>query len=82
MPGMDGLTATRMIRDSAQLNAATPILAVSANVLADQVAQCLAAGMDDHIAKPIQIPDFIGKVSSWIGADRSEAGCGAAAPGE
>ncbi len=77
MPGMDGLTASRLIRQTAPLNLTTPILAVSANVLADQVAQCLAAGMDDHIAKPIQVVDFVGKVSSWIGADRGEAGLGA-----
>ncbi len=73
MPGMDGLAASRLIRETAPLNLTTPILAVSANVLADQVAQCLAAGMDDHIAKPIQVLDFVGKVSSWIGVDRSEA---------
>ena len=70
MPGMDGMTATRAIRETAPLNAATPIVAISANVLADQVARCLAAGMDDHIAKPIQVADFVAKVSHWIGAER------------
>ena len=65
MPGMDGLTAARLIRQANGPNAATPILALSANVMAEQVAQCLAAGMSDHIAKPIQVAELIDKVSRW-----------------
>ncbi|QUD89406.1 PAS domain S-box protein [Phenylobacterium montanum] len=65
MPGMDGMTAARLIRDGGGANAATPILALSANVMADQVAQCLAAGMDDHIAKPLQVAELIDKVARW-----------------
>jgi len=65
MPGMDGLTAARTIRESAGLNRTTPILALSANVLADQVAQCHAAGMNDHIAKPIRLEELVAKVQLW-----------------
>ena len=67
MPGMDGLAAARAIRASAEPNRRTPILAFSANVLADQLAACHAAGMNDHIAKPIDTADLVGKVMRWSG---------------
>jgi len=67
MPGMDGLAATRAIRASAELNHRTPIIAFSANVLADQLAACRAAGMNDHIAKPIDLTDLVTKVALWTG---------------
>ncbi|MET0499776.1 MAG: response regulator [Steroidobacteraceae bacterium] len=55
MPVMDGWQATRAIR-SADGNARhTPIVALSANAMPDQVAQCLNAGMDDFLSKPIDI---------------------------
>ena len=66
MPGMDGLAATRAIRQTAELNRATPILALSANVLSEQVAQCHAAGMNDHIAKPIKLEELVAKIEYWI----------------
>ncbi len=69
MPGMDGLSATRAIREGAALNARTPIVAISANVLADQVAQCHAAGMNDHISKPISLEELVTKVTHWTGGD-------------
>jgi signal transduction histidine kinase/CheY-like chemotaxis protein len=66
MPGVDGLAASRLIRQGDGPNAATPILAFSANVMADQVAECLAAGMNDHISKPIQPQELVAKVSLWL----------------
>jgi PAS domain S-box-containing protein len=68
MPGMDGLAATRAIRATAELNRATPIVALSANVLPAQVAACHEAGMDDHIAKPIDPDELLGKIALWIHA--------------
>ena len=65
MPVMDGLAATRAIRAASQLNADTPILAVSANVMAPQVEACAAAGMNDHIAKPIDPADLLSKICRW-----------------
>ncbi|MFC7475182.1 ATP-binding protein [Dankookia sp. GCM10030260] len=53
MPGMDGLEATRRIRAGAGPNARTPILALSAAATGDEVEDALAAGMDSHLAKPI-----------------------------
>ncbi|WP_374658038.1 ATP-binding protein [Phenylobacterium sp.] len=68
MPNMDGLAATRAIRQGAGPNRRTPILAISANVLPAQVASCLAAGMNDHIAKPIRPAELLAKVEGWAGA--------------
>jgi CheY-like chemotaxis protein len=67
MPVMDGPTAASRIRTGEGPNRDTPILAVSANVLPEHVAQCLAAGMDDHVPKPIGVADFLGKVGRWLG---------------
>jgi len=53
MPVMDGLEATRRVRASGGPNAETPILALTANVLANQRAACAEAGMSGHIGKPI-----------------------------
>jgi len=67
MPGMDGLAAAAAIRAHADLNATTPILALSANILPDHIAGCLAAGMDDHIGKPIEAAELLGKIAKWTG---------------
>ncbi len=55
MPNVDGLTATQMIRQLAGARSRTPIVAVTASVMADDKQACLAAGMDAVIAKPIEI---------------------------
>jgi signal transduction histidine kinase/CheY-like chemotaxis protein len=65
MPGMDGLAAAAEIRAACELNRATPILALSANILPEQVEACLAAGMDDHIGKPIDPAELIDKIARW-----------------
>jgi PAS domain S-box-containing protein len=67
MPVMDGLAASRMIR-TGSLNGATPIVALSANVLPAEIAACHAAGMNDHIAKPIRPLELLTKVARWSGA--------------
>ena len=65
MPAMDGLAATRAIRQTSELNRTTPILALSANVLPIHLAECAQAGMDDHIAKPIAAADLLTKIARW-----------------
>jgi PAS domain S-box-containing protein len=65
MPLMDGLSATRAIRASPNPNMRTPIIALTANVLAPQIAACHDAGMNDHIAKPISPQDLLEKVIRW-----------------
>lgn len=57
MPEMDGVAATRAIREAERASGRvrTPIIALSANAMTHQVEQYLAAGMDRHVAKPIEI---------------------------
>jgi CheY-like chemotaxis protein len=56
MPVMDGLAATGAIREaeSAMSRARTPIIALTANAMSHQINQCRAAGIDGHVAKPIE----------------------------
>lgn len=56
MPGMDGLAATRAIRASAAAD--VPILALTASGAPDQIALCLAAGMDGHLLKPLSASEL------------------------
>jgi CheY-like chemotaxis protein len=72
MPGIDGLEATRRIRALSPVNAATPILAVTADVQADNAAACREAGMNDHIGKPISPQELLTKIAFW-GAQAAEA---------
>jgi signal transduction histidine kinase/DNA-binding NarL/FixJ family response regulator len=67
MPGMDGFAAARAIRRSLSANAATPIIALSANVLNEHVQASTEAGMNDHMAKPIALPILIETISRWSG---------------
>ncbi|HXQ15249.1 MAG TPA: ATP-binding protein [Caulobacteraceae bacterium] len=79
MPGMDGMAATRAIRANSDVNRATPILAISANVLASQVEAARQAGMNDHIAKPINPTELLTKIGDWGYAAREPRSAEAAA---
>jgi PAS domain S-box-containing protein len=72
MPGMDGLAATRAIRAGGALNRATPIVALSANILPTHLEACRDAGMDDHIGKPIDTRELLTKVARWSHAGEVE----------
>ncbi len=67
MPVMDGLAATRAIRALPGETGRLPILAMTANALPEEVARCRAAGMDDHIAKPIDVELLLAAVERWRG---------------
>lgn len=73
MPGMDGLAATRAIRALPGPTAAIPIVALSADVLPEQITRCRAAGMDDHVAKPIRREALIAAVARALQCDREAA---------
>jgi two-component system, sensor histidine kinase and response regulator len=70
MPVMDGLSATRAIRQLPGLQA-LPILAMTANAMAEDRERCLAAGMNDHIAKPIDVQELVDKLHRWVRPDHS-----------
>ncbi len=58
MPEMNGFDATREIRkDSLGQNGSTPIIALTANAMKGDREQCIEAGMDDYISKPIHLED-------------------------
>ena len=59
MPVMDGLAATRAIRAMGGATGQTPIVALTANVQPEHVERCLAAGMDGHVGKPIQLTELL-----------------------
>jgi len=73
MPGMDGIAATHAIRTTSVANARTPIVALSANVMANHIDACRQAGMDDHIGKPIDPGELLSKVAQWTAAADREA---------
>lgn len=64
MPVMDGLTAARLIREDTR-RPRTPILAMTASARAEDMQACLAAGMDDFISKPFQIPQLLATLAHW-----------------
>ncbi|HEY2708576.1 MAG TPA: ATP-binding protein [Caulobacteraceae bacterium] len=73
MPEMDGVTATRMIRseERATGRVRTPILGLTANAMSHQVADYRQAGMDGHVAKPIDIAKLFQALEDALAAPAS-----------
>jgi HPt (histidine-containing phosphotransfer) domain-containing protein len=65
MPVMDGFSATREIRRNVAF-AGLPIIAMTANAMAGDREKVIAAGMLDHIAKPIDVGDMLETIARWI----------------
>jgi signal transduction histidine kinase/CheY-like chemotaxis protein len=67
MPEMDGYEATRRIRESGVPEAKTvPIVAMTANVFKEDIENCMKAGMNDHIGKPLDIDDVLAILRKYL----------------
>ncbi|HKB42787.1 MAG TPA: response regulator [Chitinophagaceae bacterium] len=63
MPGMDGLEATRMIRTCLEIQPV--IIAMTANVMQGDRDDCIQAGMDDYMSKPIDLKELLSQLEKW-----------------
>ena len=75
MPVLDGYAATRALRQRPQLQD-LPVIAMTANAMVGDREKVLAAGMNDHIAKPIKFDDMFATLARWV-----HPAAGGAAPG-
>ena len=75
MPGMDGFEATARIRALVTAHAHLPVIALTANAMADDRQACLDAGMDDYLSKPVSAEALAETLARWVGR-RSPRGAG------
>jgi signal transduction histidine kinase/CheY-like chemotaxis protein/HPt (histidine-containing phosphotransfer) domain-containing protein len=68
MPGMNGYELARAIRadESTKAGRRLPIIACTANALRDEADACIAAGMDDYLAKPVDLKGLLKKLDKWL----------------
>jgi len=66
MPVLDGVSAARLIRDELKLT--LPVLAMTAGVMESERDICMAAGMDDFIAKPIDVAQMLAVIARHLPA--------------
>ena len=66
MPEMDGYEASRQIRHNERGGRRVPIIAMTADIVAGERDRCLAAGMDDHISKPVKLHVVAAVLERWL----------------
>jgi CheY-like chemotaxis protein len=74
MPEMDGLTAARRIREQPEVDPRPYIVGVTANALQGDREECLAAGMDDYLSKPIRVDELVVALKRAGGVVHESAG--------
>jgi CheY-like chemotaxis protein/anti-sigma regulatory factor (Ser/Thr protein kinase) len=80
MPVMDGYDATRALRQRPELRD-LPVIALTANAMVGDRDKALAAGMNDHIAKPIEVDELLATLVRWVRASGARAAGSSALPG-
>lgn len=75
LPERDGIETSSMLRTPGEVNADTPILAITADAFADQAHAAMAAGMNDVLVKPISRTTLLQRLTEWChpGEDNSDA---------
>ena len=76
MPIMDGYEAAEHLmelKENGRLNPSTPIIALTANVMTEDVLRCKEAGMDDHLAKPFYEDDMRQMLAKWVKPPEAKA---------
>jgi len=82
MPGVDGLEASRRIRALGSPRGQVPIVALTAQVLTDQIESCRVAGMDTHLAKPFTMQTLTDGIACALAAAAARNAHGRARPAE
>jgi signal transduction histidine kinase/DNA-binding response OmpR family regulator len=82
MPEMDGLEATKRIRQLGAMGRAVPIIAMTANAMQEDRRRCLEAGMNDFVAKPIDSAELLRKIAAHCRAEIDEAAIHRATPAQ
>jgi signal transduction histidine kinase/CheY-like chemotaxis protein len=79
MPDIDGYTATRRIRASEPVGRRTPIIALTASIASGTREKCLAAGMDEYLAKPLDLRKFKQLLTELVSRDEPKSAARATA---
>lgn len=71
MPVLDGYDATSVIRDptSSVRQHGIPVIALTANAMREDRDKCLAVGMDDYLAKPLEVPELLAMLRRWCAVE-------------
>ncbi|WP_281646548.1 response regulator [Parendozoicomonas sp. Alg238-R29] len=71
MPGMDGLEATRQLRQNEKQGEHLPVIALTAHALAEEQKELMKAGMNDYLTKPVSEQQLLHIISDWADKPRN-----------